>query len=78
MVYWSSMGKVCTKHILGLLWKMVDNVLFLDSEHVVMGICSHPKKLVVVYVICLVSKNYFTRLFFVVGAIIRYAAKVYK
>ena len=26
------MGKVCTKHILKLLWKMVENMFFLDSE----------------------------------------------
>ena len=27
------MGKVCTKQILRLLWKMVENKFFLDSEH---------------------------------------------
>ena len=32
------MGKVCTKPILRLLWKMVENMLFLDSEHVEMGV----------------------------------------
>ena len=31
------MGKVCTKHILRLLWKMVENMFFLDSEHIGMG-----------------------------------------
>ena len=28
------MGKVCLKHILGLLWKIVENMFFLDIEHV--------------------------------------------
>ena len=27
------MGKLCTKQILRLLWKMVENKFFLDSEH---------------------------------------------
>ena len=27
------MGKVCTKQILRLLWKMAENKFFLDSEH---------------------------------------------
>ena len=31
------MGKVSTKHILRLLWKMVENMFFLDSEHIGMG-----------------------------------------
>ena len=43
---------------------MVENVLFLDSEHVVMGVCSHPKKLLVVYVICLVYKLFLLDYFF--------------
>ena len=56
------MGKVCTTHILGLLWKMVQNVFFLDSEHIRMGGNTLPKSCLLVHVICLVSKNYFTRL----------------
>ena len=28
------MGKLCTKHILRLLWKMAENMFFPDSEHV--------------------------------------------
>ena len=42
------MGKVCTKHILRLLWKMVENMCFLGSEHIGMrGKCPppHPQKL---------------------------------
>lgn len=31
------MGKVYTKHILRSLWKMVENIFFLDSEHVGIG-----------------------------------------
>ena len=31
------MGKVCTKHILRLLWKMVESMFFLDREHVMVG-----------------------------------------
>ena len=31
------MRKICRKHILRLLWKMVENMFFLDSEHVGMG-----------------------------------------
>ena len=31
------MGKVCIKHILILLWKIVKNAFFLDSKHVRMG-----------------------------------------
>ena len=39
------MGKVCTKHILRLLWKMVENMFFLDSESKGMrGKCSLTKK----------------------------------
>ena len=41
-------GKVCTKHILRLLWKMVENMFFLGSEHIGMrGKCPqpHPQKL---------------------------------
>ena len=57
------MGKVCTKHILGLLQKMVENMFFLDSEHAGMGGMLLSKKgCLVVYVPCLVSKNYFTKL----------------
>ena len=55
------MGKKCTKHILRLLYKMVENMFFLDSEHVGMGECSPTKSCLFVHVICLVSKNYFTR-----------------
>ena len=33
-MYSSSIGKVCTKHKLRLLWKKVENMFFLDSEHV--------------------------------------------
>ena len=39
------MGKVYTKHILRLLWKMVENVFFLDSEHVGIGGMVAPQKL---------------------------------
>ena len=37
------MGKVCMKHVI-VLWKMVKNMLFPDSEHVGMGKWSPPKK----------------------------------
>ena len=37
------MGKVHTKHILRLLWKMDENMFFLDSEHIGMrGKCPLP------------------------------------
>ena len=39
----SPTGKVWTKHILTLLWKMVGNKFFLDSEHV--GIGNAPSKI---------------------------------
>ena len=39
------MGKVYTKHILRLLWKMVENVFFLGSEHVGRGGMVAPQKL---------------------------------
>ena len=31
------LGKICTKHISRLLWKMTENMFFLDSEHVMVG-----------------------------------------
>ena len=38
------MGKVYIKHIFRFLWKMVENMFFLDSEHVGMrGECSSQK-----------------------------------
>ena len=37
MVHSGSKGKVFTKHILRLLWKMVENMFFLDFERVGMG-----------------------------------------
>ena len=37
------MGKVCTQHILRLLWKMVENMFFIDSEHVRKGEYSPQK-----------------------------------
>lgn len=40
------MGKVCTKHMIRLLWKMMENMFFLDSEHVGMGWMVLPKSLV--------------------------------
>ena len=54
-------------------------MFFLDSEHAAMGKCSPPpkKKVVFVHVRCLVPKNYFTRLYFFVAAVIMYVAKVY-
>ena len=73
------MGKVCMKHIIILFWKMVQNMFFLDSEHAAMGKCSPPQKksCMFVHVRCLVPKNYFTRLYFFVAAVIMYVAKVY-
>ena len=38
------MGKVCTKHMLRLLWKMVENIYFLHREHVGMGRMYLPPK----------------------------------
>ena len=57
------MGKVCTKHILGLLSKMVENMFFLDSKHVGMGRMLPPKSCLFLHVVCLASKNYFARFF---------------
>ena len=37
------MGKVCIKHRIGLLQKMVENMFFLDSEHAEMRKCFPPK-----------------------------------
>ena len=36
----SSTGKICMKQILKLLWKMVENMFFLDSEH--LGMRGNP------------------------------------
>ena len=42
------MGKACTKYILGLLWKIVENIFFLNSEHIGMrGKCSPCKKITI-------------------------------
>lgn len=41
------MAKVCTKHILRLLWKMVENTFFLENEHVGMGEILPSKKLTI-------------------------------
>ena len=74
----SSMGKVGMKHIIVLLWKMVKNMFFLDSEHLGMGKCSPAKK-----VICLFMLDaWFQKIIllgydFFVAAIISYVAKVY-
>ena len=52
---------------------MVENMFFLDSEHIGMGGSARPEKSYLsVFVECLVSKNYFTWWFFFVAAIIRY------
>ena len=37
------MGRVCRKHILRLLWKMVENMFFLDSEQIRMERMIPPK-----------------------------------
>ena len=77
-LYSSSMGKICTKYILRLLWKMVENMFFLDSEHVGMGgMLPQEKGCFFAYVICLVSKHYFIRWCFFVAAIFRHVAKFY-
>ena len=70
----SPLGKVCMKHII-VLWKMVKNMFFLDSEHVEMMKWTPlppPKKKIklFVHVRCLDDD-------FFVAAVIRYAAKVY-
>ena len=31
------MGIVCTKHILRVLWKIIENVFFLDTKHARIG-----------------------------------------
>ena len=75
----SSMGKVGMKHIIVLLWKMVKNMFFLDSEHLGMGKCLPPKK----KFICLFMLDaWFQKIIllgydFFVAAIISYVAKVY-
>ena len=59
---------------------MVQNMFFLDSEHAAMGEMLPPQKkksCMFVHVRCLVPKNYFTRLYFFVAAVIMYVAKVY-
>ena len=42
-IYTSSNAKVCRKHILRLLWKMVESMSFLYNEHKGMGECSPQK-----------------------------------
>ena len=37
------MGKVCTQHILRLLWKIVKNMFFVNIEHVGMEGNAPPK-----------------------------------
>ena len=75
----SSMGKVGMKHIIVLLWKMVKNMFFLDSEHVGIGKWSPPHK----KKSCLfMSDAWFQKIIllgydFFVAAIISYVAKVY-
>ena len=77
-LYSSYMGKICTKYILRLLWKMVENMFFLDSELIGMGgMLPQEKGCLFAYVICLVSKHYLTRWCFFVTAIFRYIAKFY-
>ena len=39
------MGKVCTKQSLRLLWKMVENTLFLNGEHIRNGGKCSPNNL---------------------------------
>ena len=74
----SSVGKVGMKHIIVLLWKMVKNMFFLDSEHLGMEKCSPAKK-----VICLFMLDaWFQKIIllgydFFVAAIISYVVKVY-
>ena len=46
IVHSSSMGKVCTQHILRLLWRRVEIMFFRDSEHARRNreMLPHPKK----------------------------------
>ena len=41
---------------------MVENVFFLDAEHVEMGGILPPKNVVCLFMLCAVFKNYFTGL----------------
>ena len=41
---------------------MAENVFFLDAEHVEMGGILSPQNVVCLFILCVVFKNYFTRL----------------
>ena len=72
------MEKVCMKHIIVLLSKMVQNMFFLDSEHVGMGKwCPPPKKSCLFMLDAWFQKIILLGYDFFVAAIISYVAKVY-
>ena len=73
--------KVCMKHIIVLLWKIVKNMFFLDNEHVGMGKWSTPpskkKKSCFIMLDAWFQKIILLGYDFFVAAIIRNVAKVY-
>ena len=73
------MEKICMKHIIVLLWKMVQNMFYLDSDHGGMGKWSPPpKKRSCLFMLdAWFQKIIISDYDFFVAAIISYVAKVY-